>query len=68
MKHCVILEVNKVSDAAAGGILLQRHGDKIVSTQVTPSSCPVSLEVKICESCGHQSQSAPLNSRELQAK
>jgi len=60
MQYCIILEVAKVSDATAVGILLQRHGYKIVSTQVTPLSCPVSQEGKNCESCGQQSQPAAL--------
>ncbi len=52
MQYCVILNVEKITDATAVGILLQRYGYKIVSAQVMPSSCPVQQEVKSCDDCG----------------
>jgi hypothetical protein len=49
MQYCVILEVENITDATVVGMLLQRYGYKVVSAQVTPSSCPVQQEVKSCD-------------------
>ena len=51
MQFCVIIDVDKISDATAIGMLLQRLGCKIVSAQVTPSNCPLQQEVKPCGEC-----------------
>jgi hypothetical protein len=68
MQYCVILDVENVTDATAVGMLLQRHGYKIVSTQVTPSGCPAQQDVKPCDDCGLIAPpTAPIH-RELQAE
>jgi len=51
IQYCVILEVKDVSEATAVGMLLHRLGCKIVSTQVTPSNCPIQQEASNCEAC-----------------
>ena len=51
MQFCVIIEVSRISDATAVGMLLQRLGCKIVSAQVTPSNCPLRQDVKPCGEC-----------------
>jgi hypothetical protein len=47
-----ILDVESITGATAVGTLLQRHGYKILSAQVAPSSCPVQQEVKSRDDCG----------------
>jgi hypothetical protein len=49
MQYCVILEVKDVNDATAVGMRLHQLGYKIVSTQVTPSNCPLQQEASNCE-------------------
>jgi len=51
MQYCVILDVENITDATAVGMLLQRHGYKIVSAQVAPSNCPIKQEATNCEAC-----------------
>ncbi len=51
MQDCVILDVEDSTDAPAVGRLLQPFGYKIVSTQVTPSNCPIQQEASNCEAC-----------------
>ena len=51
MQYCVILDVEDITDATAIGMLLQQFGYKIVSTQVTPSNCPIQQEASNCEAC-----------------
>jgi hypothetical protein len=51
MQYCVIPEVKDVNEATALGMRLHQLGCKIVSTQVTPSSCPVQQEATNCEGC-----------------
>ena len=52
MQYCLILDVKDIPDATAVGMLLHRCGYKIVSAQVTPSSCPIQQqEVKPCDDC-----------------
>ena len=51
MQYCVILEVKDVNEATAVGMRLHQLGCKIVSTQVTPSNCPIQQEASNCEAC-----------------
>jgi hypothetical protein len=51
MQYCVILDVEDTTEATAIGMLLHQCGYKIVSTQVTPSNCPIQQEATNCEAC-----------------
>ena len=51
MQYCVILEVKDVNEATAVGMWLHQLGYKIVSTQVTPSNCPIQQEASNGEAC-----------------
>jgi hypothetical protein len=51
MQYCVILEVKDVIEATAVGMRLRQLGDNIVSSQVTPSNCPIQQEATNCEVC-----------------
>ena len=51
MQYCVILDVEKITDATDVGMLLQRYGYRIVSAQVAPSNCPIQQEATNCEGC-----------------
>jgi hypothetical protein len=51
MQYCVILDVENITGATAVGMLLQQFGYIIVSTQVTPSDCPIQQEASNCGSC-----------------
>ena len=51
MQYCVILDVEKITDATDVGMLLQRYGYRIVSAQVAPSNCPIKQEAPSCDAC-----------------
>ncbi len=60
MQYCVILEVKDVIEATAVGMRLHQLGYNIVSSQVTPSNCPIQQEATNCEACpGVAKPSAP---------